>query len=127
LASHISWGFFFLDDSIKIAVDGLESTIFHEASADSEEETIVPFDIGSFSHDFLLFAEGFQLVIRNGGWDLTVLSSGIAAAVAHDNLVIITEFSAVGDSVLDLACKGSITLGVGDIGNLLTFALWSEK
>ena len=42
-------------------------------------------------------------------------------------MVIITKFGAVGDSFLDHACKGTIALSVGDIRDLLTFALWSEK
>ena len=45
LTSEISWGFFFLDDTIKIAVNGLKGTTFHEASAEESKEAIVICDI----------------------------------------------------------------------------------
>jgi hypothetical protein len=64
------------------------------------------------------------LVIREGVW---VLSNSFTAAVFHDNLVVVTVFSAVFNCVLDYTSKRSIALSVSDIVNLKSLALWLEK
>ena len=124
LTREISGRTFQLCDTIDIAVDERESSSFHNASALSEEESVVPFDVRSFCDDLLYFAEDVKLFLRDGVW---VLSNSFAAAVFHDNLVVVPVLSAVLNCVLDSTSKVSIALGVSDIVNLKGLALWLVK
>ena len=67
------------------------------------------------------------MIIGDTNWILTVLLNGIKAAVHHGDLIVIAELGAVSDSFLDFASKVSIALGVGDIIDFLSLALWLEK
>ena len=68
------------------------------------------------------------MIIGDTDWILTVLLNGIKAAVHHGDLThVIVELGAVSDSFLDFASKVSIALGVGDIIDFLSLALWLEK